>query len=45
MLMLTSMPPICKTITYKIIGDKTGNKDGTIISLIAALVSKSTNLP
>ena len=28
-------------IKYKIIGDKTGNRDGTIISLIAVLVNKS----
>ena len=40
-----SIPPICKIIKYKIIGDKTGNKEGTIISLIAAFVSKSTSLP
>ena len=31
-------------IKYKIIGDKTGNKEGIIISLIAAFVNKSTNL-
>ena len=30
---------------YKTIGDKTGSNDGIIISLIAALVNKSTNLP
>ena len=29
----------------RIIGDKTGNRDGIIISFIAALVNKSTNLP
>ena len=40
-----SIPPITKIITYKIIGDKTGKSDGIIISLIAAFVSKSTNLP
>ena len=40
-----SMPPIIKIIKYKIMGDKTGNKEGIIISLIAALVNKSTNLP
>ena len=28
---------------YKTIGDKTGNSDGIIISLIAATVSKSTS--
>ena len=33
-----------KIIKYKIIGDKTGNKDGIIISLIAANVNKSTSL-
>ena len=31
--------------TDKIIGDNTGSKEGMIISLIAAFVSKSTNLP
>ena len=36
---------IKKIITYNSIGDKTGNKDGIIISLIAALVSKSTSFP
>ena len=30
---------------YKMIGDNTGNNDGTTISFIAALVNKSTNLP
>ena len=39
------VPPICKIIKYKRTGDNTGNKDGIIISLIAALVSKSTSLP
>ena len=38
-----SMPPIEKIIKYKTIGDKTGNNDGIIISLIAATVSKSTS--
>ena len=37
-------PPIAKIIKYRTIGDKTGNKDGIIISLIAATVNKSTNL-
>ena len=45
MIRAASIPPICKIIKYKITGDKTGNKDGIIISLIAALVNKSTNLP
>ena len=40
-----SIPPICKIIKYKIIGDKTGKREGIIISLIAALVNKSTNFP
>ena len=40
-----SMPLIVLMTKYKIIGDKTGNRDGTIISLIAALVNRSTNLP
>ena len=39
------VPAMKKMMKYKIIGDKTGNKDGIIISLIAALVNKSTNLP
>ena len=34
-----------KIIKYKTIGERTGSNDGTIISLIAALVNKSTNLP
>ena len=34
-----------KIIIYNTIGDKTGNKDGITISLIAALVKRSTNLP
>ena len=37
-------PPIVKIMNYKTIGDKTGNKDGIIISFIAATVNKSTNL-
>ena len=37
-------PPIDRIIKYKTTGDKTGNSDGIIISLIAATVSKSTNL-
>ena len=36
-------PPIDKIIKYKTIGERTGNKDGTIISLIAATVNKSTS--
>ena len=36
-------PPIDKIIKYKTTGDKTGNKDGIIISLIAAIVNKSTS--
>ena len=36
-------PPIDKIIKYKTIGERTGNKDGIIISLIAATVNKSTN--
>ena len=38
-------PPMGKINKYKTIGDRTGNSDGIIISLIAALVNKSTNLP
>ena len=38
-------PPIGRINKYKTIGDKTGNNDGIIISLIAAFVNKSTNLP
>ena len=37
-------PPIDKIIKYKTTGDRTGNNDGIIISLIAAFVNKSTNL-
>ena len=37
--------PAINNITYKKMGDKTGNKEGTIISLIAAFVKRSTNLP
>ena len=33
------------TNKYKIIGDNTGNNDGITISLIAALVNKSTSFP
>ena len=40
-----SVSLIIKITKYKIIGDRTGNRDGIIISLIAALVNKSTNLP
>ena len=40
-----TFPPINKIIKYKNIGDKTGNNDGITISLIAAFVNKSTNLP
>jgi hypothetical protein len=36
-------PPIARIIKYKTTGDKTGNKEGIIISLIAATVSKSTS--
>jgi hypothetical protein len=36
-------PPIENIIKYKTTGDRTGNKDGIIISLIAATVNKSTN--
>ena len=38
-------PPMGKIIKYKTIGDRTGSNEGIIISLIAALVSKSTSLP
>ena len=34
-----------KESKYKTIGDKTGNNEGITISLIAALVNKSTSLP
>ena len=37
-------PPIAKIIKYKTIGDNTGNKEGIIISLIAATVNRSTSL-
>ena len=39
------IPPIGRIIKYKITGDKTGSKEGIIISFIAALVNRSTNLP
>ena len=34
-----------KITKYRTTGDKTGKRDGIIISFIAALVNKSTNLP
>ena len=37
--------PIGKIIRYNKMGDNTGSKEGIIISLIAAFVSKSTSLP
>ena len=43
MLRAATCPPIDKIIKYKTIGERTGNKDGIIISLIAATVNKSTN--
>ena len=36
-------PPIVRIMKYNITGESTGNKDGIIISLIAATVNKSTN--
>ena len=37
-------PPIDKIIKYKTTGDRTGNNDGIIISLIAAKKGKNTSM-
>ena len=36
-------PPMARIMKYNTTGESTGNKDGIIISLIAATVNKSTN--
>ena len=39
------LPPIARITTNSTTDDSTGNSDGTIISFIAARVSRSTHLP
>ena len=45
MIMLQIDQQLISITKYTIIGDKTGNIEGTIISLIADLVNISTHLP